>query len=148
MCKSISHFFNHQLRCQQSEDVICGGVCSKRRFWSLRGNFHSWSTSILPIWFNFTHDEELLRPWSLCTLPLVSIVDGCCCRQLPSILKINHTTVLDATSWFWCPQKSFLPASGTPTGPAFSLPKICSNTTMPIYRREIIKTVLGDTFSP
>jgi hypothetical protein len=46
------------------------------------------------------------------------------------------------------PQKSFFPAS--PAGPVlcFILPKICSNTTIPMYRRERIKTVLGETFKP
>ena len=69
MCSRPSHFFNHQLSCLQSDFVMCDGQFGKRKHWSLRGNFHSWSTSILLFWFNYTHDEELLRPCSPCTWP-------------------------------------------------------------------------------
>ena len=69
MCIRLSHFFNHQLSCLQSDFVMCDGQFGKRKHWSLRGNFHSWSTSILLFWFNYTHDEELLRPCSPCTWP-------------------------------------------------------------------------------
>ncbi|TNV86820.1 hypothetical protein FGO68_gene3733 [Halteria grandinella] len=47
-----------------------------------------------------------------------------------------------------CAQRSLPPAPAAAPAPPLTLPKICSSTTMPRYRSEMINTVLGDNFNP